>query len=205
MNPRALWMCLLGCGVLWVGEALAEGQEAPVTDGSPGLGLALGVRMGAAVPVDVLGGPNGGANLREQVSAIAPVQLDVGVLQDSRLYAGAYFQHSVGLGMGGCSLGASSCVVTDLRVGLTASYHFPVASRWSPWLGLGAGCEVFGELSSSFSAMAMEFVNVQGGADFQISRRTWVGPFATVTVSNFGDEEGFHSWFIGGVRLQVRL
>jgi hypothetical protein len=48
---------------------------------------------------------------------------------------------------------------------------------------------------------------VQAGADVQLGSRTWVGPLATYTVGNFlrDGEPGYHSWLMGGVRLQVPL
>lgn len=216
MNSRALWACLLGCCGLWAGEALAAGEEPPVTEGSPDSSFMLGVRTGVGLALGPLvgGSDRSGTRLRDRVSVIAPVQLDVGVLQDSRLYAGAYVQHSLGTGGRRCPEGAR-CHTTDLRFGLTASYHLTPVGRWRPWLGVGAGYEILWEHqtaqlptpSFSFPHQSVEFLNVQAGADVRLGSRTWVGPLATYTVGNFlrDGEPGYHSWLIGGVRLQVQM
>ncbi|MFL5346092.1 MAG: hypothetical protein ACJ8AT_14990 [Hyalangium sp.] len=212
MNSRALWKCLLCCCVLLAADALADeavGPESPDTGGSPDVRLAFGVRAGVAVHLNKLAGVGDGAGktLLNGTSAITPLLLDVGVLKDSRWYVGAYFQDALGLSTLLCARTARSCVVTDMRLGLTASYHLPWQGGWSPWLGVGAGYERFGEMDELTNAKTLE-VNAQGGADFQLSRSLWMGPFGMLTVNKPVDSfvpTGLHSWLFGGLRLQVRL
>jgi hypothetical protein len=143
--------------------------------------------------------------LRSQVRGLVPLQLDVGVLQSSRLYVGAYLQQALGLSAQHCPEGVS-CLMTDLRAGLTASYHLPLSSTLSPWLGVGAGFE-FLQRREFHTFRGAEVFHVQGGADFHLSGPAWVGPFATFTFTKFlnVNEKKYHSWLMGGVQLQLRL
>jgi hypothetical protein len=55
--------------------------------------------------------------------------------------------------------------------------------------------------------MGLEYFNVQGGADLNVHGPVWLGPFATFTMSKYMNvnDDAFHFWLIGGLRLQVRL
>jgi hypothetical protein len=94
----------------------------------------------------------------------------------------------------------------------------PVSDSLSPWLGLGIGLDFFapskvpsvmdGHLQDTDHVFkGLEFVNVQGGADFNVGGSARMGPFVTFTVSKYlnVNEDAFHSWLMGGLRLQLRL
>jgi hypothetical protein len=53
----------------------------------------------------------------------------------------------------------------------------------------------------------LELVNVQGGTDLNVSGPVWLGPFVTFAVSKYSNvnDDAFHFWLMGGLRLQVRL
>ncbi len=155
--------------------------------------------------------------MQEVVTGIIPVQFDMGYFLSSRLYVGASFQYARGLVAGPC-IGGSSCGASGLRVGANASYHLPVSDALSPWLGLGVGVDLFApsqvpsvidgktrRVNGIFTGL--EFFNVQGGVDLNVRGPVWLGPFATFTVSQYANvnDEAFHFWLIGGLRLQVRL
>jgi hypothetical protein len=211
VNPRAVSKCLLCCWVLLAAEALAEeaaGPERPAQERSSGLSFVLGVRTGVGLPLGAVQGGDGEGpdqKLRSLVRGMVPLQLDVGILQSSRLYVGVYFQQALGLRAQSCPQGGS-CLVTDLRAGLTASYSLPLSSTLNPWLGAGAGFELL-QRGESSPRRGAEVFHVQGGADFHLSGPAWGGPFATFTFSKYlnVNEKKYHSWLIGGVRLQLRL
>lgn len=213
MNPRTSWKCLLWCCVLLAAEALADeaaSRRGSASDRFPGPSFTLGLRTGVGLPLGNLEGGDGEGPdepLRNLVKAILPLQLDVGVLQSSRLYAGAYVQYGRGIASRRCPI----CSLTDVRTGFTVSYHLPRPGDWSPWLGVGAGYEFLeGQArtpqSTPFSIRGAEFFNLQGGADFHVSGPAWVGPFATLSLGKYLDvnEVEYHSWLIGGVQLQLR-
>lgn len=217
MDPRTSWKCLLWCCVLLAAEAPADeaaSRRGSASDRFPGSSFTLGLRTGVGLPLGNLQGGDGEGpdeSLRSLVKAILPLQLDVGVLQSSRLYAGAYVQYGRGSASRSCS-GGSSCSLSAVRMGFTVSYHLPRPGDWSPWLGVGAGYEFLRlEPRSPQSAPSFirgaEFFNLQGGADFHVSGPAWVGPFATLSLGKYLDvnEVEYHSWLIGGVQLQLRL
>jgi hypothetical protein len=71
-------------------------------------------------------------------------------------------------------------------------------------MGLGTGYEYLKPRIRSFKGV--EFVNLQGGTDFRVSEKLWLGPFVTFTMGKYMDVDDarFHGWLMGGVRLSIR-
>ncbi|MCP3138304.1 outer membrane beta-barrel protein [Pyxidicoccus xibeiensis] len=213
-------------------------------DSEKGPGFSLGLRAGYGVPFgSAVGAENEGSEapeLSDSVSGMVPVQLDVGYFINSNLYLGGSFQYGFGFLAEDedCDGDNVSCGVSQMRFGVNLAYHFAPQAKINPWLGVGAGYEtltlsISGEengvsAEASSTAKGFEFVNAQGGVDFNVSDTVSVGPFVTYTVAQYssttmridieglpgdGEEEetedientAIHSWLYGGVRMQVRF
>jgi hypothetical protein len=211
-DPMRRSIVMLGVIAALVAGGAARAEEAP-----PGKGFSFGARLGFGLPRGLLRGGDGhrGVAMREVVRGIIPAQLDAGYFLHSRIYVGASLQYALGLPAAPCIQG-STCNASALRLGANASYHLPWSSTLSPWLGLGAGLELFdpaqaptifdGEPPRAAGVfVGLEYFNVQGGADFHLGGSTWLGPFVTFAAGKYaGVDSQFHSWLIGGLRVQVR-
>ncbi|MFP2904068.1 hypothetical protein ACLESD_03140 [Pyxidicoccus sp. 3LFB2] len=212
-------------------------------ESGPGAGFSLGLRAGYGIPFgESMGSQDEDeeTKLSDAVSGVIPLQVDLGYFLNSNLYLGASFQYGIGQLPEDCDdsdLEDTSCGVTQLRFGVNVAYHFAPAAKINPWLGVGVGYESLslnasGELGGapiegSSTIAGFEFANAQGGVDFRVSDKVYVGPFATFTVAQYSkasikvDVEGdspldmeasddiedktLHAWLYGGVRMQVRF
>lgn len=198
MNPRVLstLFCLSLC--LAASASLAN---------DPAPRYALGLSTGFGHPMGLLQGGDGHQPdpLKDKVSGIIPVQLDLGVFLTSRVYLGTSVQYAHALLANGCpSFIDEGCSALGLRIGATLSYHLPESNRLSPWIGLGTGYELLRPFAHSLHGL--EFFNVQAGANLHASGPIWVGPFVAFAVGqyvNVNDRQQ-HSWLMGGLRLSLR-
>lgn len=199
--------------------ALVVGGAPRAEAASEGKGMAVGFRVGFGLPGGLVEGGDGHRDIpmREVVTAIIPMQLDVGYFLNARVQVGAYLQYAPGILTRGC-LEGSICGANALRLGANASYHLPWSDTLSPWLGLGIGTEflapsqvpsvIDGRPHKTDGAfIGLEFFNVQGGVDLHVRGPVWMGPFMTFTAGEYlgANDDAYHFWFIGGVRLQMRL
>jgi hypothetical protein len=224
-------------------EAAAADTEAAPESENPrrtsDRAFAVGARLGFGLPLGSMGGESSESSvaLSNLTSGGVPAQLDVGYFITPNLYVGGSFQYAFLTFAMDCPSPAS-CSTSQLRFGVNASYVFKPVGKVTPWAGLGLGYEfvrlgisatVQGQsFNMSQTLRGFEFANLQGGADFQIGKSLWVGPYATFTVGQFtnvsldlgelGDfgfsDEGlegeiprkdFHFWPMGGVRVLYRL
>lgn len=198
MNPRVLPTLFFLFLCLTISPALAN---------EPATRLSLGLRTGLGLPMGLARGGDGHAHkpLKDVVSGIIPVQLDLGWFVNSRINVGTSLQYAYAPHAGDCPPPLNDgCSGHDLRLGVTMSYHLPVSSTLSPWLGLGAGYEVL--IASAGSYSGLEVVNVQGGADFHVGGPVWLGPFVTFTAGQYlsVNDPKPHYWLMGGLRLLMR-
>lgn len=172
-----------------------------------GSGVSFGVRTGFGLPVGLLKGSmdEDPPPLNSWVFGVIPMQLDVGGFVSPRVYLGTSLQYAHVLLANGCDQpGPRACTKRSVRLGVTLSYHVPVSSTRSHWIGLGSGYEYLKPGIRSFEGV--EFVNMQGGTDFQVSKNLWLGPFVTFAVGKYLDVDvaRFHGWLMGGLRLSIR-
>jgi outer membrane protein W len=120
----------------------------------------------------------------------------------------------------GCTNGVS-CSADDLGIGIQGQYHIMPAASADPWLGLGFGYEVLGVSESAggqsadVSFKGLEFLTLQGGADFKVADPVAVGPFVSFSLGKYstqtnsgalGDQSGdipntaVHEWLTLGVK-----
>ena len=181
--------------------------------------LELGLRAGYAVPV---GDAEKGSPLSSSIAGYFPFELDAGYRVIPNLTVGAYA--SLGPALAGSICGGASCSGSVLRLGVQAAWHFaPIEALLgaAPWAGAGLGCEwaSYGATQGSdrlqVSLSGVEFLNLQGGADFRVWRGLSVGPFLEVSLGEYGSLEvksplgnssggipdrALHSWISFGVR-----
>lgn len=190
-------LALTGAGPAWAGEES---------------GLSLGARLGYGFP---LGEARAGVSLGDVVSAELPFQLEAAWRFDRSWRLGLWGRYGVSWLAGVFCPAGASCSGQDLGVGVQAAYAFAVPG-WSPWVGAGAGLEwqtasvSVGGAKNDLVLFGLEFLDLQAGADWRLSSRLAIGPFASValgryrTVTSGGTSESLpaaaHAWLRLGVR-----
>jgi outer membrane protein W len=195
----------------------------------------LAVRLGFGVPFGVFSGEGdlsaGGityhvdaAQMNDSVTAMVPIWLDLGYFLTPNIMLGLYGHYAFVLPKG-CA-DSASCSGNDIRIGLQGQYHLKPGGELNPWFGLGVGYEFWNGFvevegqESSLSFKGFEFVNLQGGADFKLTKLISAGPFLSISVgqyssvssenaagSNDADVEpkGLHEWVVVGGRATFDL
>jgi hypothetical protein len=201
-------------------------------------GFELGARLGYGIP---MGEVADDGDLSDGISGMIPLQLDLGYRVLPELMIGGYVMY--GFGFTGDTISDScdrlddipgvtaSCSTHDLRLGIQAQYHFLPQEKLDPWLGLGVGYEwlTFGtdiagggsESDVSFTARGFEFLNLQGGLDFEVADSLALGPFLSFSIAQYGerssscsgnacmdfdstsediDDKALHQWLLLGIR-----
>jgi len=202
-------------------------------------GFALGLRVGYAFPMGKEGrtpGETGSDDLSDDISGMVPLWIDVGYRINPSLYVGGFFQYGFALVNTDKNPGCNqvSCSAHDIRFGANLHYHIRPAASFDPWLGAGIGYEVLSfkistaVLGQTFVAdgnvQGFEFLNLQAGGDFKVSREVGMGPFLSfslgqyatysrtgtglgVTANQSGDltDTGVHEWFVICLLVQYNL
>ena len=183
----------------------------------------LGLRLGYAVPsgkIDgdstVLGESHPGTKLSDLVTGQVPIWLDVGYMVTPNVLLGVYGQYGFG-SLKDCPDGVS-CSAHDLRIGVQAQYHFTPFESVDPWLGAGFGYESLalsasggGRTFVDGSITGWEFLNLQGGVDFQVANAITIGPFLSFSLDQFTsaksngnsddiDPTALHEWITFGAK-----
>ena len=214
--------------VMMAAAAFAQEPNMPAT-GPTGSGpselsgIELGVRVGYGLPLGTAYGVAGFSNTKmsDLISGMIPFWADVGYRIDPNWYVGGFFQFGLGFVPSSVCSGIT-CSENDLRFGLDVHYHFLPAGTFDPWVGIGAGYEIFNlnassilGVSGSASTNGWEFGNAQLGLDYKFSPEVDVGPFVTFTVAQFANTSAsvqgvsvsqsianktIHEWFIFGLR-----
>jgi hypothetical protein len=194
-------------------EAAAGGEATASTGPASGSSGAdrkfkLGLRSGYALP---MGGVQGAQSIGTQsypeikvsdaVSGQIPIWIDAGYMVLPEVLVGAYFQYGIvqvkkattALAPG-CAPG-DNCSAHDIRFGVQAQYHFSPAQSADPWLGLGFGYEILGTSETGGgrtpgdgSLTGLEFLNLQGGADFKLADAFSLGPFLSFSLGQYSSE-----------------
>jgi hypothetical protein len=159
-----------------------------------------GGRLGYAVH---LGELESGTDLSQLTLGRVPLWVDLGVRLTPAISIASYLE--VGAGLPGRALArdcdayealGTSCEAETgaLRIGLQSQLHLAPGAAIDPWLGLTAGYEWMAfelELEQSDDASELNRgvhgfeLGLQGGADFRISSRAGLGPFAALTFGRY--------------------
>ena len=188
-------------------------------------GVDLGVRLGYGIP---LGEAAENADLNDLVTGQVPIWIDAGYRITPNWVVGLYFQYGFAFLADNVCPSGTDCSAHAIRVGLQGQYRFMPREKVNPWLGLGIGYEWLGgsvsipspvgSVDVSLDAHGFEFVNFQGGADFQVGDGIGIGPFlsfslgeysrgsfdvtgpATASGSDDIENQALHEWLTLGVR-----
>jgi outer membrane biosynthesis protein TonB len=199
-------------------ESEEEGEKAEAsvsTDDAAGK-LYLGARLGFGL---FLGKATGDDPALVDFSNKIPIWLDLGYRITPSLLVGLYGQ--IAPSTMKCPDQFFCSGATVMRFGAQVQYGFSPEASFAPWAGLGIGYEIAsgslktGGIEGSFTVKGVEFLNLQAGADFMVSKAVGVGPFLSFSLGRYssGDFEiagttdtggiakkEFHEWLVLGVR-----
>jgi hypothetical protein len=234
MGQKVIVAAALGLGLLSISQQARAADAAIATlptmgsESARGLnGLELGARLGFGLPLGSTDGAAGN-DFSKYFSNSTPIWLDAGYRFNRRWYGGLYFMYGVGsiasdLGNSfHCNDSGVGCWIHDTRVGANAHYHFMPGAGFDPWLGAGLGYEwaaldvSAGNSGAGVGRSGWEFLNVQAGLDYKGARSFVVGPFVTLTLTQFDtawttgekgssssnsiNNKALHEWLTLGVR-----
>ena len=188
--------------------AFAGSAAADESDG--GTGPRFGLRTGYMIPIGDASKDN---KLGDTVGGGIPIWLDAGYRVIPSVYVGLYFDYAILFPADKICPSGTDCSFHQIRVGVMGAYHFIPAGPIDPWAGLGIGYEIVGGSvgPGDFSTKGLEFLNLQGGADYKVTPNIRVGPFLSFSLGQYstttsGNQSGdikdtaMHEWFTIGVR-----
>jgi hypothetical protein len=193
--------------------------------------VALDLKLGYGVPVgnvQTASPVNPTQALSSMWSGQIPVGLGARYRFTPNISLGVYVQYGVAFVASTTCGTAASCSGYDLRTGIELVYAFAPDRAVNPWFSYGTGWEwthystTAGSSTSSVTWSGWEYVNIQAGTDFNVSKSMAVGPyvgFIAGTYSNLrADFDGvpfnrsvdpaarsFHGWFQFGVKGTLNL
>jgi hypothetical protein len=193
------------------------------SSGGSGSGFELGLRSGYGLPI---GDAVQNGKMSDLISGMIPFWADVGYRIDPNWYVGGFYQFGLGfvptsLSTAGCNVTGVSCSIMEHRFGLNVHYHFLPDQNLDPWVGIGAGYEIYRlsasaqGLTASASFSGFEFGNAQLGLDYKVSRAFGIGPFVMITIAQYSNASAsvagqdipvpafnktIHEWLIFGLR-----
>lgn len=194
---RHLATACLSLGVTFVSsEVLAQSES----------GLALGLRVGYAVPLGKAGAIADTSNdsLHDTIKGMVPLWFDVGYRINPALYAGVFFQYGFAFinkdnpNGAVCNQGIS-CSAHDIAFGANLHYHILPDAQFDPWVGAGLGYEVLtasesGSLATlgqslsvdgSATLKGFQFLILEAGGDFKATPALGVGPFVNFALGKY--------------------
>ncbi len=195
-------------------SSTAMAQEKPI---SLGLRAGYGIPMGKAQDDLTVAGQTQEFKLSDRFSSAFPaLQIDAGYFVTPEIMVGAYFGYAIlSIKDDACPNGAD-CSANQLRYGLQGQYHLSRGESVDPWFGLGIGFEDVstkvegGGLSGDGGFSGLEFVSLNGGADFEVADGIGVGPFVSFSLGQYSkttgdgggdiDKTAMHQWLTLGVK-----
>lgn len=190
------------------GEAAASGEASASAEGVPDAGgkIKVGLRVGYGLPMGETSKDN---KLKDSVSGMIPIWLDLGYMVTPNIMVGLYAQYGIMMLNSDVKDACDDCSASGMRFGLQGQYHLSPADSLDPWFGLGVGYEMFNFKSplGDANATGLEFANIQAGADFKAGDSLGVGPFASFSIGQYSKvegndipEKGMHQWLVLGVK-----
>jgi len=180
MKQRLLASLFGLAGVLAAGSALAAEDDK--------VGLDLGLRLGYALP---MGSLQKDVTMSDYITGQVPIWVDAGYRFTPNIMAGLYFQYGFAFVNSDKCPSPASCSAHDMRLGIQGQYKVSPGESVDPWFGLGVGLEWLGTStdvsgqSMSSTGNGLEFLNLQGGADFNVTDGLDVGPFLSFSLGQF--------------------
>lgn len=194
----------------------AMAQEKPI---SVGLRAGYGIPMGKVRDDVTVGGQTTESKLSDSVSSAFPaLQLDAGYFVTPEIMLGAYFGYALLSVADDACQPEADCSANQLRYGIQAQYHLSRGESLDPWFGLGFGFEnistsqELGGESRDGSLSGLEFISLNGGADFEVADGIGVGPYVSFALGQYSkgtnaagedadiEETAMHQWLTLGVK-----
>jgi hypothetical protein len=229
MKRLGVVLCLV-LGILSAGRAAAQQGVDPflkaAPPGPPESGVSIGLSVGYGLP---MGNVSGSQPMSDLFGGALPLQVDVGWRFTPSLYAGAFFQYSIGFvsskQTAACTVnGWTSCTGGDMQFGANFVYTFLPYAAFAPYVGLGLGWEIAtlsysgGNQSISESVSGFQFARILVGGDFRVGSAFRVGPFVNFSLGQFSSlsspnaaangsitDKAIHSWLQFGIKGTVDL
>jgi outer membrane protein W len=153
-----------------------------------------------------------------------PIWLDLGYRITPSILVGLYGQYAPATLK--CPTGFFCSGASVMRFGVQFLYGFAPDATFAPWAGLGVGYEIANAtltnagVERKFDLKGVEFLNLQAGADYMVSKSVGIGPFLSFSLGRYSTgsfefegrtESGgigkkeFHEWLVLGVRGAVSL
>ncbi len=185
----------------------------------PELAVRTGLSVGSGDLTDELG-------IRDRVSAIVPLVVDVGYRHD-RWFFGAYGQFGFGINSATSDATCPKCLTTPVRLGLQLQYVAWRASEYALWAGLGAGVQqlntnINDENKDTERVSGWEYAMLQLGSTWAPLAGVTVGPYSSLSFGNYDtlesgcllrrcgplseselSETGLGVWFTTGLRVTL--
>ncbi len=177
-------------------------------------GPTLALRAGYEVSA---GSASSGTSMSEVAKSDIPLQLEWMWKFGPHFSLGAYYDFGFGQLSSAvsdrCASLDASCSVWTMRVGVRGEYAFPQSETFAPWIGLGSGWEWAHESvshpgnSGSQTVSGWETVSLDGGADYRLGPKLWLGPYLVARYGEYGRINGYsvvskawHDWYGVGIR-----
>lgn len=183
--------------------------------------LYIGARLGFGL---FLGKATGDEPPLADFSNKVPIWIDLGYRFSPNFLVALYGQYA--FATLSCPTGFRCTGASVMRFGVQAQYGFAPDATIAPWVGLGVGYEIVsatlttGGVENSFNLKGVEFLNLQAGADYMVSKAVGIGPFLSFSLGRYssGSKDGpaltvpneptdggipkkeFHEWLVFGVR-----
>jgi hypothetical protein len=195
-----------------------------MAQGPAGAGPEVALRTGLALPFGQVDG-TANNNLDRYASSAIPIVVEGGYRVDPTLFFGVRFQYQfpqLKNPNGNCD--NVSCDGSGVQLGVEGIYRFAPASKFAPWVGLGAGYEWmradYFTNNAGVGATVRGFQGlVQGGGDVRVGPQLVLGPFIEASFGRFDSSTGrvrlgnttsesesdisstaWHTWVTFGVR-----
>jgi hypothetical protein len=175
---------------------------------------------GARLGYSLAGGKTAqGSSMSDGLKGSIPIQVEGGYRVLPQLSVGGYL--SYGPGLVGSVCDGASCSASVKRLGIEAAWRFQQAWLVAPWAGLGLGYEWASYKASDggdeleLAYRGFEYLDLQGGADYPVTDKLSMGPFASFAVGRYdhlkvesplGNSDGSipsattHTWLTFGLR-----
>jgi hypothetical protein len=172
--------------------------------------LQLGARLGYGF---AMGEVVADVDQADIAKAQIPIQIDLNYKFSPNLSLGGYFSYAFGtLGddySDACDALDVDCSVSGMRLGIQLNYEFSPGASFNPWAGVATGYEWLSveEDGESASFTGWEYLTLQVGADWEMSKGFGLGPFLSWGIGQYGsfedidiDDKGTHQLVQIGVR-----
>ena len=201
-------------GLMLVALGGAPAQAAPQFEAA--------FRAGVAFP---FGDALGGEAMQETTPPMVPLQLEAGLRFSPTVFLGLFGGVGIAISSAPHEPQCYRCVGHVLMLGVEALFHLAPASAVDPWLGVGVGLEMPGDIDKVvggnstdpvFRQSSGPMVELQIGLDIPIGQHLAAGPWTGLVVGAYTERTeqsgtshpsttAMHFWVSAGARIAVRL